>query len=91
MADVVKERAGFEFYASLRWQMMQRLEVIEEHDAEFADVFGVALIVIEAAGEAARADNHLPGFGVVAVRLLAREGVAGDFLENAFADADGGD
>jgi len=33
----------------------------------------------------------LAGFGVVAVRLFAREGFAGDFLENAFADADGRD
>jgi len=54
-------------------------------------VFGVALIVFEAAGKAARADDHLAGFGVVAMRLFAGEGFAGDFLEDAFADADGGD
>jgi len=71
--------------------MVERLEMIEEKDGKFADVFGVALIVFEAASEAAGADEHLAGLGVVAVRLLAREGVAGDFLENAFADADGGD
>jgi len=91
MADVVKEGAGFEFNAGLRWKMMQRLEVIEEQDTEFADVFGVALIVFEAAGEAAGAEEHLAGFGVVTMRLLAGEGLAGDFLEEAFADADGGD
>jgi len=55
MADVVKERACFELDAGLRRQMMQRLEVIEEHDTKFADVLGVALIVFEAAGEAAGA------------------------------------
>jgi hypothetical protein len=90
MADVVKERAGFEFNAGLRWEMMKRLEVIEKHEAEFADVLGVALIVFEAAGEAAGAEEHLPRLGVVAVRFLAGEGFAGDFLEDAFADADGG-
>jgi hypothetical protein len=90
MADVVKERAGFEFNAGLGGEMMQRLQVIEEHEAEFADVFGVALIVFEAASEAAGAEEHLARFGVVAVRFLAGEGFAGNFLENAFADADGG-
>jgi len=70
MADVVKERTCFELDAGLRRQMMQRLEVIEEHDTKFADVLGVALIVFEAAGEAAGADEYLARLGVVAVRLL---------------------
>ena len=90
MADVVEERAGFELDAGLGGKMVQRLEMIEEHDGEFAGVFGVALIVFEAAGEAAGADKHLAGLGVVAVRFLAGEGIAGDFLEDAFADANGG-
>jgi hypothetical protein len=90
MANVVKERAGFEFNAGLRGEVMERLEVIEEHEAEFADVLGVTLIVFEAAREAAGADEHLAGFGVVAVRFLAGESFAGDFLNNALADADGG-
>jgi hypothetical protein len=91
MTDVVKEGSGFEFDASLRGEMVERLEVIEEHDAEFANMFGVTLVVFETAGEAARANDHLTGFGGVAVRFLAGEGFAGDFLEDAFADADGGD
>jgi hypothetical protein len=91
MADVVKERTGFELDASLRGEMMQWLEVIEEHDAELADVLGVALIVFEAAGKAASADDHLAGFGVVAVRFLAGESFASDFLNNALTDADRGD
>ena len=59
---------------------MERLEVIEEHDGEFADVLGVALIVFEAAGEAAGAEERLAGFGGVTVRFLAAEGFASNFL-----------
>ena len=88
VADVVKKGAGFKFDAGLRGEMVERLEVIEEHDAEFADVFGVALIVFETTGEAANADEHLAGLGGVAVRFLAGEGFAGYFLDDAFADAD---
>src|SRR5580692_8287921 len=90
MADVVNERAGFELDAGLSREMMQRLEMIEEHDAEFTDVLGVALVVFKAAGEAARADEHLPRFGGVTVRLLAGESFAGNLLDDAFPDADGG-
>ena len=89
MADVVKQGAGFEFDAGLGGEMMQRLQGVEEHDAEFADVLGVALVIFEAAAEAACADEHLAGFDGVAVRLLAGKGFAGDFLDDAFADADG--
>ena len=90
VANVVKERASFKLHTGLRGKMMQRLEVIEEHEAEFADVLGVALIVFESPSEAAGAEEHLAGFGAVAVRLLPGEGVAGNFLKDAFADADGG-
>ena len=91
MADVMEERAGFELYAGLRRHVVERLKVIEEHEAEFTNVLRVALIVLETAGEAAGADEHLAGFGGVTVRFLAGESVAGDFLDDAFADADGGD
>ena len=90
MADVVEERPRFEFDASMMRQVMQRLEVIEEHDGECADVLGVALIVFEAAGEAAGAEEYLAGFGGIAVRFLTGEGFAGNFLEDAFTDPDGG-
>jgi len=90
MANVMKERAGFEFDASLRREVMERLQVIEEHEAEFADMLGVAHIVFEAAREAASAEEHLARLGVVAMRFLEGEGFAGNFLEDAFADADGG-
>ena len=33
---------------------------------------------------------NLAGGGVVAMRFFAREGIVGDFLEDAFAHADGG-
>jgi len=91
VADVVEERAGFELDAGLGGEMVERLEMIEEKDGKFADVFGVTMIGFEATAEAAGADEHLAGFGIVAVRLLAGESIAGDFLEDAFADADGGD
>jgi hypothetical protein len=90
MTDIVKQRSGLEFHAGLRGKVMEGLQVIEKHQAEFADVFGMAHIVFEAAGKAAGADKHLARFGAVAMRLLAREGFAGNFLNDAFADPDGG-
>ena len=36
--------------------MVNGLKLIEEHQAEFANVFGVVLIVLEAAAETARCD-----------------------------------
>lgn len=56
VADVVEESAGFELDAGLRGEMVERLEMIKEEDGKFADVFRVALIVFEAASEAACAD-----------------------------------
>src|SRR5262249_5437585 len=53
VTDVVEERAGFELNTRLRWKMVNRLQLIEEHQAEFADVFGVLLIVLEATAKAA--------------------------------------
>ena len=90
MTDVVEKRASFELHARLNRQMVERLKLIEEHEAEFADMLGVALIVIEAAAETAGGHENLAGFGVVAMGLFARKGVAGDFLENTFAEADTG-
>ena len=90
MTDVVEERTSFEFDASLRREVVERLEMIEEHEAEFADVLGMAHIVFETASEAAGAEEHLAGLGAVAMRLFAGKGFAGDFLEDAFAEADGG-
>ena len=70
---------------------MERLKLIKEHEAEFADVLSVKLIVIEAAAEAARGEKHLASIAVVAMRLFAGEGVAGNFLEESFAQTDAGD
>jgi hypothetical protein len=56
MPDVVEKSGGFEFDASLRGEMVERLEMIEKQHGEFANVFGVALIVFEATAEAAGAD-----------------------------------
>src|ERR1700692_4688116 len=54
-------------------------------------MFGVSLIAIQAARKGSGAGNDLACGGVVAVRFLSGESVVGDFLENAFAKADGGD
>jgi hypothetical protein len=51
-------------------------------------VFGVLLIVLEAAAKAASGEKHLARRGIVAVRLLAGESFARDFREKTFADAD---
>jgi len=50
-------------------------------------VFGVALIVFEAAAVSAGADEDLAGLVVVAMRLFAREGFASNFLQQAFANS----
>src|ERR1700747_1163667 len=65
--------------------MVNGLEAIEKDDGELANVFGVTLVVFEATGEAARANQKLARGGVVAMRLLAGKGFAGDFLNQAFA------
>lgn len=91
MANIVEQRPGFELHAGLRRQMVDRLELIEEHDAEFADVLGVLLIVIEAAAEGACSGKNLARFHIVAVWLLAGECVTGNFVQQAFADTDTGD
>src|SRR5258708_8438516 len=68
--------------------MMNRLHHIEEQTAELPHVLGVTLIVFHAACEAARADEQLTSGCIVAMRLLAREGLTRDFLEQSFTDAD---
>ena len=67
--------------------MVNRLQLIEEHQAEFADVFGVLLIVLEATAKTASGKKHLTRSGIVAVRFLAGESFARDFREQTFADA----
>ncbi len=53
-------------------------------------MLGVLLIVFEAAAKAASGEKHLAGLRIVAMRFLAREGFARDFIEESFADADTG-
>lgn len=57
MTYVVEKRACFQLDARLDRQMVNRLELVEEHEAEFADMFGVALIVLQPAAETARGDQ----------------------------------
>jgi hypothetical protein len=88
MPEVVEQRTGFELHACLNWQMVHRLQLIEEHQAEFANVFRMPLIVLETPAKTAGGNEHLASFGTVAVRLLAGEHVTCNFLEQSFAEAD---
>lgn len=88
VAEVVKKSACFQLNARLNRQVVDRLQLIEEHQAEFADMLRVALIVFQAAAEAARGNEHLTCIGAVAVRFLPGECVPRNFLQQAFSKAD---
>src|SRR5208337_129718 len=90
MPHVVQQRAGFELHTRLLRQVVHGLKLIEQHEAEFAHVFGVLLVVLQAAAEIPRREQHAAGFRVIAVRLLARKGFVRGFLQQAFADAHAG-
>src|SRR6266849_377717 len=62
VTEIVEKRAGFEEHARVLRQMMNGLELVEEHERHPPDVFGVLLVVTggrEAPCEAARAGKHL--------------------------------
>ena len=90
VADVMEERSRFEKRTRLRRKMVNRLELVEKLESKVTYMFGVLLVLLEAAGEAADADQHLASGLIVAMRLLAGESVASNFVDDAFADADGG-
>ena len=91
VADVMQESAGFQQHSVLSRKMMRGLQTVKKKNAEFADMFGVGLIAVQAAREGPGAGNDLAGCSVVAVRFFSRESVVGHFLENAFAKANGWD
>src|SRR5215471_4553967 len=66
---------------------MNRLELIKELQAEFAHVFCVAQVALQAARKAARSCEHRPSPFAVAMRLLSRKSLFRDFVGQAFADA----
>src|SRR6267142_3105375 len=90
VADVMKERGGFEQDAHIGRKVMHRLKLVEQLQAQFANVFGVTAVAVQTAGEGARADKKLARVGVVAMRLLAGKGFTRDFPEEAFANANAG-
>src|SRR5580704_11939191 len=90
VADVVEHCGSLEQNARMRGQVMHRLQLIEEHDAELAYVLGMLLVVFQSARKCASAEQDLPLGGVVAMRLFARKRLARNFLQQAFADADAG-
>jgi len=71
--------------------VVHRLKLIEQHEAEFADVFGVLLVVLQAAAEIPRREQHAAGFRIVAMRLLAREGFIRGLQQQSLANAHAGD
>ena len=56
---------------------------------KLADVFGVRLVVFQAAREAARSYQELASCGIVAMRLLAGKGLARNLLQQSFASQHG--
>src|ERR1700719_2980973 len=71
--------------------MMHRLQSVEEENAQFTDMLGMSLVAIQTPREGPGAGDDLARRSIVAVRFFSRESVVGDFLENTFAKADGGD
>src|ERR1700687_2098837 len=71
--------------------MMNSLQFIKKQDAQLPHVFGVTLIVLQAAREAARANEELTRGSAVTMGLFARKGLARNFLKHSFANADAGD
>src|SRR5262249_55989545 len=90
MADVVKQGCGFQKHARFRWKMMNWLQLVEELEAEFANVFGVAAVAVEAAGKNASAAEEFARVAVIPMRFLAREHFARYFAEQAFTNSDAG-
>src|SRR5579859_5055088 len=88
VTNVVKQRGRFEKDARFGRKMMNRLQLIEELQAEFANVFGVAAIAVEAAREDASSAEQFARMSVVAMRFLAGEYFTGDFAKQAFAEPD---
>ena len=91
MTGIVEKSAGFQLDAGLRRQMVDGLQLVKQHDAEFANMLGVLPVVIEAAAKGARGGQHLASLGVVTMWLFARESFARNFLQKSFTDADAGD
>src|ERR1700758_443477 len=53
--DVVQQSGSFEQHARLRGQMVHWLQLVEEDDAELADVLGMLLIILQPACKTAGA------------------------------------
>jgi hypothetical protein len=68
--------------------MMDRLKLIEKLQTEFANMFGVATIAIEAAGKDASTAQHLARFRVIAMGLFPGKSFARNFAEQSFANSD---
>src|SRR5580704_9871865 len=67
--NVVQERSSLQQHARLRRQMVHRLKLVEEQNAQLAHVLCVRLVFLQAARKASSADEQLPRGCIVAVRL----------------------
>jgi len=90
MAEIMEKCTRFQLDTSLNGKMVDGLKLIEQYEAEFADVFGVALIVVQAPAKTARGEQDLASLGAVAVRFLAGKGFVGNLFEEPFPDANAG-
>ena len=70
--------------------MVHGLKLVEQKNAQLADMFGVRLIFLQAASEAARADKELACGGIVAMRLRARKRLARNFVNETLTEAHAG-
>ena len=84
----MQQGARFQEHARLGRQAVHRLQFVEELTAQFAHVLGVLLIEFQASRKTASAHEQLPGRRVVAVGFFAGKGIASDFVQEAFAQAD---
>ena len=90
VAYVMKQCSRFKQHARISRKVMHRLQLIKKLEADFANVFRVAAVAVEAAGKNSRSAEHLARFGIVSVRFFAREGFAGDLAEETFPNSDTG-
>src|SRR5215475_8592493 len=88
VADVVKQRSGFEEHARFCGKMMHRLQLIEKLQTKFANMFGMAAIAVKTAGEDTSAAEQFTSMAVVAMRLFAGENFASNVAKQSFANSD---
>ena len=85
VSNVVQQRACLQQHPRVRCQVMHRLQLVEQLNAQFTHVLRVLLFVSKSPGEASRPHQQLSLRHVVSVRFLARKRFARDLLQQPFA------